>query len=298
MLGLRTPPEHKSSVRSGVYGSGSWEAEAETTSRRNNYEYENQYSYDSYQNNGRASNKPYMSSLASMYGDYNENLERKRRMQEQLAESLRQQIEEKKAAQKSAYERQPKIPTYSNQPMPDLNTRQQIQPIQQPLPPQPAPQVVYASQPVNRVSFAPQIVLTQNEPQARTISRAIPVEKFVPLRATLNITQPHQITVPTESPFDRQKVETPPLGFSIRHAQPVKSSLAQTMKPINRVLPLNPGKNPMFYSAKPKSTFVQDDEYNAKPDYPGPPTGGDFYQLKPLECYSDLIYPDGHISSR
>lgn len=303
MLGLRTPPEHKSSVRSSVYNSTSWEAEQESTSRRyhydsmdNNQNYNNQY--ESYSNNGRPSNRPYMSSLASMYGDYNVNLERKRQMQEQLAESLRQQIEEKKQRNQPRPERHSQNPSQANQNYQEMQVRTQIQ--QHPpasLPPTNIQQYA-ASQPAVRVSFAPQVVLTEYEPQMRTVARSLPVDKFVPMKATLNIAPPRQINVPTESPFDRQKVETPPLGFSIRHAQPAKTSLAQTMKPINRVLPLNPGKNPTFYATKPNSTFIPDDEYNAKPDYPGPSDGRDFYQLKPLQCYSDMIYPDGHISSR
>ena len=110
MMGLRTPPHAQRGPSQNNASTWGYSNDQNYSSRR----YSNDNNYDTfnedrfYQQNLSATMPPpmqqqppqqraYMSALASMYGDYESNLARKRKMQEEFAESLRKQIEEKKS---------------------------------------------------------------------------------------------------------------------------------------------------------------------------------------------------------
>ena len=186
-----------------------------------------------------APQRGFMSSIASIYADYDSNISHKRKMQQELAESLKRQIEEKKARsqmQQNAPNRgsvqqqandmlmqmqsnpsrtAPMNPNYSQAPQPLIDNSR--------------------TQPARRVTFevAPPKAKSQSSTSGDSktqnvddnansdtvkpfVYKKIPVEKFVPYRGQFLSDPPKHIHVSTESPFAHQNVATPPLGFSVR----------------------------------------------------------------------------------
>ena len=305
MLGLRTPPQRNREISQTNYSYGGGE-NASAASTYNSYEQENNSTISPGQQ------RAYMSSLASMYGDYEANLTRKRRMQEEFAESLRRQIEEKKARE---HVREP-VTKQANEMLHDMQKpkNQFYTYSEAPEPIQEASRndLAVSMPPVKKVSFAPTITLapqndfvfTQITETRKPQARSMPVEKFVSFRNAFESEQSHiqpkTIQVSTESPFARQKVGTPPLGFSIRRSQPVKMPLSTTTGAVQkRILPPTKAKTSL---SNPKPTFFDTSNFTAeedtRPSYPGPPNGGDVWELRQLNSVSELVYPDGHISQR
>jgi hypothetical protein len=289
MMGLlRTPPRPK-----------------HETNQQNNL-WSNERDYDSYDHDNydssfppqqeKAQNRVFLASISSMHGNYEADLERKRRKQEEFALSLRKQIEEKKAREQV---REPIAKQAS----------EMLQEMQQ----EKAKAIPnYSQEPVKKVSFAPTIQLTppndlvfsQISETKNSHAHTTPIEKFVRFRSTFdadaNHSQPKPIHVPTESPFARQNLGTPPLGFSIRRSQPVKIPLNIAPNVVQRRnLPHTKAKsslsapNPTFFDAA-RRVYMEDKE----PMYPISSDSGDVYELKRLDSESELVYPDGHISQR
>ena len=356
MMGLRTPPHAQRGPSQNNASTWGYSNDQNYSSRR----YSNDNNYDTfnedrfYQQNLSATMPPpmqqqppqqraYMSALASMYGDYESNLARKRKMQEEFAESLRKQIEEKKS--RTMQDKNKNFPNYSenqkksisyqaSQLLEEMQLRKSQQPQFSTFSQAPESlsddEVNYSnvSRQSKTVSFAPMIELAPPT-NFSSISRqehksySVPVDRFVSFRnqfsndETIHQKEQHlrTLNISTESPFARQKVGTPPLGFSIRHSQPVKTSLAgQNTGPQKRVLPQTKARtslakptfisNPYPISQGFNNDYYDDNEFNSRieaipqPEYPGPPDGEEVWTLKRLDTETELVYPDGHISQR
>ena len=358
MMGLRTPPHAQRGPSQNNASTWGYSNEQNYSSRRytNDNNFDN-FSEERYNHQDFSATMPppamppppqqraYMSALASMYGDYESNLARKRKMQEEFAESLRRQIEEKKS--RTMQEKSKNYPNYSSNQKQSISYQasqllEEMQ-LRKSQPPQfstfsHAPESLSddevshssVSKQARTVSFAPVIELSPHA-DFSSLSRqehksySVPVDRFVSFRnqfsneETMHHQEQHMrtLSISTESPFARQKVGTPPLGFSIRHSQPVKTALAApNTGPQKRVLPQTKARTSL---AKPKPTFISnpypvsqgfnndyfdDSGFNAKmetiptPEYPGPPDGEDVWTLKRLDTETELVYPDGHISQR
>ena len=204
-----------------------------------------QQNYPDYQQNFQQTYPPnvpqrgFMSSIASIYADYDSNISHKRKMQQELAESLKRQIEEKKArsqmqenslnrrsVQQQANEMLMQMQTNPNRTAPiNSNYSQPPQSLNDISRTQPARKVTFASSQQNYKS--PSSMLNDTEKQNNDdnlnndtskpfVYKKIPVEKFVPFRGNFYSDPPKHIQVSTESPFAHQSVATPPLGFSVR----------------------------------------------------------------------------------
>jgi hypothetical protein len=149
------------------------------------------------------------SAIAALYDPYGVELERKRRQQERLAETLRKQIEDKRKAKESETQR--------------LAER--------------ASRAAVADQATQLLSNMRGREDGQVEDDAAKIDA--PAAPLVKPRMVLSI------KVSTESPFTHSQVDTPPLGFSLRRVAPVKNA-GPAYSSMERTWPRNPGPNGMI----------------------------------------------------
>ena len=289
---LRTPPTNINTQR--TRGNDTfWGAnEAETTSRRS-------YGSEDYQSWIGQPKRQFMSSLQTLYGNQDE-IARKRRLQAELADSLRQQIEEKKRMRQTEPPRKYGAKSVNQQAesmLQEMKASHQPGPASLP----PASIMDFDLEPqVQRVTMAPKFTL-----QAKEFKRSEPsvMASTLPVRAVhfgdaFASSPPPVVHVSTESPFSHTNVATPPLGFSIRKAQPVKSSMAIGPSTINRSIPQTKfSRSAMTHIPQ---TFGRANDTEVEEEvvaYAKPPGGQKDWTLKRLDTASELVYPDGHSSS-
>ena len=229
--------------------------------------------------------RPFMSALSTMHGPQQiEELERKKRQQMELAEILRQQIEDKKRRGRGN-ETYKSVSTKASNMLNNQYSETQT----------------YTPSSYNSENFAQTLPNSQIKPKMITdpilippatrieshiktqnFAQTAPAQQLKLLHHMLgNPTQP-RIDIPSESPFIRSSVSTPPLGFSLRKSLPSKILNSQTSPSRNA------GKSIL------SRTSVQRSSYQGPPSY-------SFERSAPLEnrlsTASELIYPDGHISA-
>ncbi|OHT04421.1 hypothetical protein TRFO_06303 [Tritrichomonas foetus] len=265
--------------------------------------------------------RAFMAAVSNLYGDRTAELERKRRQQEMFAESLRRQIEEKRRAKEAQQQmensRELSYAAVANQASQMLenirsgrsnannpNNLSQTQPR-----PQQFKRSQFASnnqsnndsnlndlQPTLRFAQPP-TVLNRTQPVARQKPER-KVEPSFAETAPVNFARFH-IDVSTESPFSHSKVETPPLGFSLRRSHPAASSMAisaplrNDYQTLNGVQNINGQRNPTSLAQHPlrqsqPARFLNRGAFakkNVQPDE----------QMR-LGTASELVYPDGHVS--
>lgn len=268
MFLIRTPPRSRN----------------EAQQQQDQYSYQQPQQNYGYQQEAQNSQKRgFMSSIATIYSDYDSNLSHKRRMQEILAENLRKQIEEKKSrSQMEPSKRRNK--TVQQQATEHIYQNQNL-----------APVPIFESantQPVrHNITFDfTENSAKQNEQRVSGFAKTHPVAynykpKFVPHKFSQYVftcDPPKRIVVSTESPFAHQDVSTPPLGFSVRNVSSLRKSY--------------PGKQQVFnggmkntfnrtFPTRPNQTFMDTNR-----TFPGPTHTG-----RSIISTSEMIYPDGRI---
>ena len=257
----------------------------------------------------------FMSSLSNLYGNRTEELERKKRQQEIFAETLRQQIEEKRRLKMEENKKTHEIPSYSSiasqasqlletfrastmnntqQASINLNNNNNTLPNYQ--------QMTKITANPNLLKTAPVKMPTFEKKPLR--KPEVNFAETVPISFEPNVS----IEVSTESPFTHSKVATPPLGFSLRKSKMFSSTLAKTL-PANQaqssdfttvMKPPNDQKSQssMAYT---QNSFNRQNQMNKTQKTRllnnVPPVS--FDQLPDnirLGTNSELVYPDGHIS--
>ena len=293
MFGLRTPPGYQDNQR----------PSALANDQSNYAEYSQNYQ-TSFNNIPQNHPRSFMSSIATIYSDYESNIAHKRKMQQELQDSLRRQIEEKKA--RSQMQQAPTNRNSIQQQANDMLMQMQVNPNQNMsapinqnynIPPQPLNDNFH-TQPSRRVTFAssPQksnVSSLSNEPRVKQqtddvtddkpfVYRRIPVEKFVPYKGQFFSDPPKHIEVSTESPFAHQSVSTPPLGFSVRNIKAKQQNLRNSYPNKYQAF----GQTRKFYSTIKQPTF-SDTFYAQK------------QQNQPTEIptISQMYYPDGTSTS-
>jgi hypothetical protein len=97
------------------------------------------------------------------------------------------------------------------------------------------------------------------------------------------------VNVSTESPFAYSKVETPPLGFSLRRAAPVRNSgqgiFPRELPRMEQTWPKNQPEN----QSMPRRLLTESKFLIGRRD-------ADFAEGVRLRTNSELVYPDGHVS--
>ena len=266
----------------------------------------------------------FMSNLGSLYGDQSFEIERKRKQQEKLAESLRQQIEEKRrareiekqkeAAQEAAYysnSNSNKIqftqdsssfePDYSNNDNnfsnnATMNNNNNSRFINQ------TRQTHYQTQPIPRKPFVIPFQNT-NENETKKITK---FSETTPLAALPHLT----FEVPTESPFSHSTVQTPPLGFSLRRDYQSSLSITAPIHQNNPPLTIKDNFSKSSLSSHPTNlrqsqpARILNNKYIPKSNFNNSTINYDQFNLRSnnngssmrLGTASELVYPDGHIS--
>lgn len=241
--------------------------------------------------NSQAQTQPakrnFMSSLGTLYGDDSKEIEFKRRQQQEFAESLKRQIEEKRKQKQIELEKEnsrqapPTYESIANQASQMLTKLQNDQ-------------THAKTQPIQQTNQPPQKLKSKKNDLAATapVQREEPVV-IQPYRNTINIS--------TESPFDHSLVETPPLGFSLRRSIPIKPPMAHTFGGFEPTQNTYTNEYNGYNTVKPRNEPLRQSN-------PGPfkqrlvqPNFRNSYNndVQPvrLGTNSELIYPDGHISA-
>lgn len=268
MFGIRTPPRSRNKPQE----------------QYEQYNYQQQQNYDYQQHSQNYPKRAFMSSLATMYSDYESNLNHKRQMQEILAENLRKQIEEKKA--RSQIGQDVRSRPYAQQHTEEyMNQTRNMAPV--------SINQLAKTQPIPRVSFG---FSENNAPlqaeQEKSLARTQPIPRYgntivaerpryAPIRfeqIAISNDPPKRISVQTESPFAHQSVVTPPLGFSVRNVQPLRNSY--------------PGKQQMHRGMKnmysrPTPSFMDTSRTCPNQNIAG----------RPMLSTSEMVYPDGRIEA-
>lgn len=225
----------------------------------------------------------FMSSLATLYGDGPAELEHRRRQQEQLADSLRHQIEEKRRLREIERKRMEEEDSGFYKPITMETVANQANRILTEMKTQPQhgrPNADFArTQPI-KIKF--------------NISANLNEKKFEPppikdFAATLPAHPVMMFNVSTDSPFDHSSVSTPPLGFSLRKSMPTKEVM---FAPEQRARGQTKRDQPMRTSQPARilntHKLKQHQHYStAVHGTSGPRLGTN----------SELIYPDGHVSA-
>ena len=274
----------------------------------------------------------FMASLGSLYGDQSIEIERKRRQQEKLAESLRQQIEEKRrareiekqkeAAREASYYSTPNSNDIPNTSASTTSSEQSLSNnfnfnisnansnttsncyVHQ------ARKLKFQTQPVSK---APYKTLTQNHPpkplndfdnnNESNFSKTAP---FAPI--------PHlTFEISSESPFSHSTVKTPPLGFSLRRdhlsSLSITAPIHHNDPPLITVQNNNFSKSALSQHKMPlqqshpnrmlNSNYINNSNTNNsvnKYDHQiNLNVRSDDIPMR-LGTVSELVYPDGHIS--
>jgi hypothetical protein len=182
------------------------------------------------------------SAIAAFYDPYGVELERKRHQQERLAETLRKQIEDKRKAKESESQNM--------------------------------------AERASRAAVADQASHLLSNMRGRDESQ--PPEDDPP-KIEAPLAKPRMILsvkVSTDSPFTHSNVETPPLGFSLRRAAPMKNAGQG-----ERTWPRNAGPK-----ANMARRLLNDSQFGIGRRDADPQEG------TRLRTNSELVYPDGHVS--
>lgn len=227
----------------------------------------------------------FMSNISAMMGNGSDQIEQKRKRQEELIRSLNQQIHEKRKRIEAEKAREATMEYYKPVTMETIaDTAARMLDGMQPTfaqttkPEKPPPPV--------KVQAPPELMV-----KAETLPRR-PIKPMV-------------FQVSTESPFDHSSVVTPPLGFSLRRSVPTRNAFfaqdTNRRDPDERGQPrqrLLNGTNRNMKDAGPEPrngrTRLLDD---SRWEHRGHGQGDSDYSAPRLGTNSELIYPDGHISA-
>lgn len=241
-------------------------------------------------------NKPmnsFMTSLGSLYGDRTEELERKRKQQDTLAQTLLKQIEEKKEAQKLRRQKEELVDQYYSHHLPAYEPSSPVDtPKQTSINPEPVSYSSVAKQATqmleelksgrnpgstnNKFLNPPPPVyqhprITKIQPFSQTFNNLNDknLGKSPAPLLSINSQQP-QIVIPgaaqtlprlgfdisTDSPFSRSGVKTPPLGFSLNRR--ANSTNKNPMSMTAPVISDPKSKKPQRYSSLAPTSIMPD----------------------------------------
>lgn len=259
-------------------------------------------------------NRQFLGAITSMYNEQKEEIYRKRKMQEELAESLRLQIEEKRKIQNmnksirnphtyesisqqassimrelnlnktigNSYNRDPILVSHSTKhlsPLSNVKSYSSDRKIQSL-----APNIMLQSRNTDKIHNHMNTNLHYNG------------ARLVNFRDTF-CTDLNTISIPSESPFSNTDVSTPPLGFSIRKDVTKKRNIDPKFNKIHMNL-MRPQYHPNINNYI--ATFPNEPEfYEAKhvQTYGAPYRDESDWAVQRLGTASELVYPDGHVSS-
>lgn len=275
--------------------------------------------------------RAFMSSLGSLHGDKSIEIERKKRQQEKFAESLRKQIEEKRRereiekqkeeTREASYYSNPAVNsneiTYNsvssaNHEHPisnntDNTNNRSNRYLRQ------TRKTNFQTQPISRVQFKLNQQNQPPKPLSEIDNNNTNFSKTVPFGAMPHLT----FDIPSESPFARSTVQTPPLGFSLRRDNPIsfsvtapipqndpplsiaknnfsKSALSQHQMPHQQTQQTQQAQKTRILNNY-KSNSNTNNSINKYDHQINLSVRSDEVPMR-LGTTSELVYPDGHIS--